>query len=94
MKKTCQEISGSTKTCEETEEEKMMLSLAEGKMVMLLTRKKSEMETSNERKDVGKIRHFSSQSETHLNLGAVSEKQRFIMRFRSVLVWFYAEATA
>lgn len=42
MKKKCQEISGSTKTCEETEEAKMMLSLAEGRMVMLLTRKEWE----------------------------------------------------
>jgi len=41
MTKTCQETSGSTKTCEETKESKIMLSLAEGSMVMLLARKKS-----------------------------------------------------
>lgn len=61
MKKKCQEISGSTKTCEETEEAKMMLRLAEGRMVMLLTRKKSGKETSSGEKDEGKIRRFSSQ---------------------------------
>lgn len=74
MKKKRQEIPGSTKTHEETEEAKMILSLAEGRMVMLLTRKKSGKETSSGEKDVGKIRHFPSQSETHLNLNAVSEK--------------------
>lgn len=80
MKKKCQETSGSTKTCKETEESRMMLSLAERRMVMLLRRKKSGKETSSGDKDAGKIRHFSSQSETHLDLNAVSEKQRLIIR--------------
>lgn len=87
MKKKCQEISGSTKTCEETEEAKMMLRLAEGRMVMLLTRKKGGKETSSGEKDEGKIRHFSSQSETHLDLNAVSEKQKSIIRFSSSVLF-------
>lgn len=72
MKKKCQETFGSTETCEETEEAKMMLSLAEGWMVMLLTRKKSGKEINFGEKYVGKIRHFSSQSETYLSLNAAS----------------------
>lgn len=87
MKKKCQETSGSTKTSDETEESKMMLSLAEGRMVMLLTRKMSGKETSSGEKDAGKIKHFSSQSETDLDLNAVSENQRSIIRFSSPVLF-------
>lgn len=93
LKKKCQEISGSTKTCVETEEAKMMLSLAEGRTVMLLTRKKSGKEISSRAKGVGKRKHFSSQSETHLNLNAVSEKLKLIIRFPSSVLCFYVGVT-